>query len=233
MFIGRPARFYSWKDEVTAETTPENDTAPPPSSSPPPLPPPKEVMNEDNALGLFGGTFLKSLNGKGGLVPLSSIDQSVAPDVTQPISMGEAVAFALKNNYAVLASHAASSGTFYDKLGAYSEYLPQVQVNVDRGTEYSAPASINDAYGNRVLQSTHPRWDRNIVITQPLIDLNIISDILIAHDHENIAEEDQRDIREGTAYDTANVFLKPILNPTSPCNWPISTRPISTICRGA
>ena len=194
-----------------APTSPQHDgetTEAKLSGAPPKTEPSSEAKSaeHENTIGVFGGSYLRSLNDKGGVISLVVADQEA--DIKQPIDLAEAVALSLKNNYGVLASGSATSSSFYSKLSAYSEYMPQVQVNLDKGNEYSAPASINDAYGNRVLESFHPRWDRNIVITQPLIDLNIISDILIAHDNANITKEDERDVREGTAYDTATVFLK-------------------------
>ena len=167
-----------------------------------------ELRKSESKIDLLGGTYLKSLNGNGGIISLVSLSPSSRPNVAEPLYLSEAVAFALKNNYEILASQSKVKGTWYTKLGAYSEFVPSVQVSGSTGSEYSAPAAVNDAYGHRILHSTHPLLERNLTIRQPLIDLNIIADILAAHNDEKISQEELRDTREGTAFDTASVFLK-------------------------
>ena len=55
--------------------------------------------------------------------------------------------------------------------------------------------------------SVHHRRDQSITITQPLIDLGIVADILSSGDKEDIAKFDQRDVREGVAFETASAYL--------------------------
>jgi len=164
--------------------------------------------DEDSGASFSGGGYLRDLTGGSGTIALAALDPAYAPDVVSPISLSEAVAIALQNNYSVLASAAALKGAWYDKIGAYGEYTPSLEFDVAKGTERSRPGSVNDIFGNRVLDTTHPRTDRNLTIRQPLIDLGVISDIFRAHETESIVEEDTRDVREGTANDTVNAYLK-------------------------
>jgi adhesin transport system outer membrane protein len=92
-------------------------------------------------------------------------------------------------------------------MGAYSEYMLNIQASADTGSERSNPASINDASGNRVMDNTHHRHDHGVTVTQPLIDLGVISDILSGTNKQNIATTDERDVREGIAYDTMSTYL--------------------------
>lgn len=147
--------------------------------------------------GIVGGDYL-SVNVNGMVAPA---------DVQSPVHLDEAVAFALKNNFEISAAEEKARGAYWDKMGAYSQYLPAVKVSVDFGPERSAPATINDPEGNRVLDSTHFRRDRNITVTQPLIDLSIIADIFAMRDKEAIADLNERDVREAVALDTANTYL--------------------------
>jgi len=149
-------------------------------------------------------SFLRKLAGSESIA--LNISGSVA-ETQSPIHIDEAVALALSNNYEVQASNEKIQSAHWDKLGAYSEYFPAVTMNAGTGNENSQPASINDAQGNRVLNSTHIRRDQNLTIRQPLIDPSIVSDILSFSVKEDIAGKDRADVREGIAFDTISVYL--------------------------
>ena len=152
--------------------------------------------------------FIKKLVGPEGIVSLSASTASAHPDVDSPVHIDEAVAFALRNNFEVLASGEKLRGSYWDKMGAYGQYIPTVEYNHAAGSEKSDPASYNDSSGTRVLSSTHHRRDYSFSVRQPLIDLGIIADILSGEKKEDIAISDNRDVREGVASDTINVFFK-------------------------
>ena len=155
------------------------------------------------------GTYIRNLGRAGSKIPLDLEASSVSrADVMEPVRLEEAVAFALKNNFEVQASGARVDSARWDKYGAYSQYLPSVDISTAHGTERSRPGSYNDADGNRVMDSTHARTDRAISIRQPLVDLSIIADVLKGHSRENLSESDQLDVREDVAYKTVTAFFK-------------------------
>jgi len=169
----------------------------PPAVKPKPIEPAKEI-NADSP------NFLRKLAGSESIA--LNVSGSVA-DIKSPIHIDEAVALALSNNYEVQASDEKTQSAHWDKLGAYSEYLPAITMNADTGNENSQPASVNDAQGNRILNNTHIRRDQNLTIRQPLIDPSIVSDILSFSVKEDIAGKDRTDVREGIAFDTISVYL--------------------------
>ena len=150
--------------------------------------------------------FLESIAGAR-ILNLSAQDRPDTVDIQESMQLAEAVAFALQNNYESQAANEKLHGAKWDRLGAYSEYLPSIEMDADTGRERSRPGSINDANGNRVLDNAHHRNDHNYVVRQPLIDLGIISDILSSRTKEAIAEQDRLDSREGIAFDTISAFL--------------------------
>jgi adhesin transport system outer membrane protein len=124
-----------------------------------------------------------------------------------PMHIGEAVALTLLNNLESRAADEKSRAAHWDKVGAYLQFTPTVTGEEDGGKERSQPASINDANGNRVLNSLHFRRDRSITIQQPIIDLSLVEGIIAARDKESLANIDRRDVREGLAYDTVSAYL--------------------------
>jgi adhesin transport system outer membrane protein len=154
----------------------------------------------------LASSMLKHIAGTDG-IPLNIEEAHMPADVQMPIHLDEAVAFALKTNFEISAADEKSRSAFWDKMTAYGQYMPTVQVARDSGPERSQPASYNDTNGSRVLDSVHHRRDRSISITQPLIDLSIVADILSSGDKQEIAEIDNRDVREGIAFDTASAYL--------------------------
>lgn len=143
----------------------------------------------------------------GDRIPLNVRDGASSADVQMPVHIDEAVAFALKNNFEILASEEKSTGAYWDKMGAYAQYLPTVNISADTGPERSRPASYNDESGNREEDSTHHRRDHSVTVSVPLIDLGIVADILSASDKKDLADINQADVREGIAYDTAVAYL--------------------------
>ncbi|MDE1902088.1 MAG: TolC family protein [Alphaproteobacteria bacterium] len=194
-----------------AAVTPSTQIASSPTPSPYPaaVQPAAVDMPSPSSTGFSdeqAANFIRNLAGANG-VSLNVVDAIAPADIQAPMHLDEAVAFALKNNFEVRAADEKSTGAYWDKMGAYSEYLPTVQLSADTGPERSQPASYNDAFGNRVMDNTHNRRDHSIIITQPLIDLSIIGDILSGTDKQDIADTDERDVREGVASDTASTFL--------------------------
>ncbi len=186
-------------------TAPEANAAPKSANTAAPT---KAVPSATMSATLSDADFLKHLAGSDGYVALNVADTYITPDLDAPINIDEAVAFALKNNFEVLASEEKVRGSYWDKMGAYAQYGPSVEFSIASGAERSKPASFNDNNGTRVLNDMHHRRDRNWSVRQPLIDLGAIADILTSRDKEGTAQEDHRDVRETVAQDTVNVFLK-------------------------
>ncbi len=165
-------------------------------------------VNDSPAPTYTDASFVRSLSGADDVLSLDIIDPGLQPDMYGPTTLSEAVAFALKNNFESQAADARTDGFYWDKIGAYSQYAPSVEINASVGKETSEPATYNDAAGNRVLKDRHTRRDNTFAIRQPLIDLSIISDILTMRSKEDVAAAEELDIREGLALDTVNVYLR-------------------------
>lgn len=128
--------------------------------------------------------------------------------IMHPLQLGEAASLALKNNFEARASKSKLKSVYLEKLTAYSLYLPAVDVNIARGNEKSEPASYNDLFGNRVMYDSHTRYDRVYSVRQPIIDLAIIGDILVAGKTEDVAVQEDREVCEGIVYDTINAYMR-------------------------
>ena len=156
------------------------------------------------------GLLLKKLQG-GPEVVLES-DPNNPPTVVEPLRIEEAVAFALKNNFEVLGAKARTTSAKWDKFGAYSEYAPTASLAVRDGKEESKPGSdsIVGANGAGVTDpdNTHHTWSNSLVVTQPVIDLSIISDIMTKSDSYDAVAADEVSTREKMAYDTIVSFLR-------------------------
>lgn len=154
------------------------------------------------------GLFIRSLSGGDGVVSLNLAGAAMRPDIAEPIMLDEAVAFALKNNFEAKASASAVKSAYWEKIGAYSQFIPSVEAKISAGNEKSSPAAYNDQFGDRVTSDSHTRRDRLFAVRQPLIDLAAIEDILSGGSKEGLASEQQRDMREGIAFDTVTVYLR-------------------------
>lgn len=152
--------------------------------------------------------FKQFLSESEGILALNVSEYSQQPNVMEPIRLDEAVAFALKNNLEIKASNSRTKSAALEKMTAYSRLLPSLDFKLSRGSEDSAPASYNDLFGNRVLDDKHIRKDRAVAVRLPLIDLEVVSDILTSTDKESLAKIQDRDERDAIVYDTVNVYLK-------------------------
>lgn len=152
--------------------------------------------------------FGKFLAESKGLVSLNVGQYSSAASVVEPVRLDEAVAFALKNNLEIKASGSRTKSAALEKLTAYSRLLPSLDIKLSSGSERSFPASYNDTYGNRVLDDQHTRRDRVVAVRQPLIDLEVIADIVGSADGEALAANQERADRDGIIYDTISAYLK-------------------------
>lgn len=159
-------------------------------------------------LGGQGNDFMRSIAGSDGVISLD-VTRAIAPaDIMEPIRIDEAVAFALKNNFEAQASKSKLKSAYWEKMAAYSQYVPALDWKYSAGQETSMPSSYNDIYGNRVMNDKHVRRDAVFSVRQPLIDLSMIAEILNTANKESLAEQEDRDAREGIAYDTVSVYLR-------------------------
>jgi len=130
------------------------------------------------------------------------------PDMLEPLSLEEAVSSALRNNFEVKASDARTDGAKWDRMGAYSQYMPSAEFTYAEGAEKSTPGSYNGPDGSRVSQTTHHRRDRSLFIRQPILDLVVMADIMKSHDTVSVTDAERRDMQESTAFSTVAAFLK-------------------------
>lgn len=170
------------------------------------LPSSKDI-NKNTALSGYSA-FKKFLADSKGIVSLNVSQYAQTANVLEPIRLDEAVAFALKNNLEMKASVSRTKSAALEKMTAYSRFLPALDVKFSKGSEESMPASYNDAFGNRTLDDKHTRRDRSLAVRQPLIDLEMVADIVTSADKENLAKTQELDDRDGIAYDTVNTYLK-------------------------
>lgn len=152
--------------------------------------------------------FKQFLSQTNGVVALNLSEYAQKANVVEPIRLDEAVAFAIKNNLEIKASNSRNKSAALEKMAAYSRLLPSLDAKLSRGNEESMPASYNDLFGNRVLDDKHIRKDRTFAVRQPLIDLEVVADILTSTDKENLVKIQSQDDRDTVAYDTVNVYLK-------------------------
>ena len=184
--------------------------AEPPGSPSEPLTaatPVKETDASDEATELdSASSFLLSIAGNNGTL-LPPEDSVTVADISTPITIQDAVAFALHNNYEAQAAQEKIRSAHWDKMGAYAQYLPTLSYTTYDGVERSRPGAFNDSTGNRVADDSHDRRDRQFNFNQPIVNLSIISDILVNKDREKIANEEQRDTIDGVAFDTISAYL--------------------------
>ena len=152
--------------------------------------------------------FKKFLSDSKGIVSLNVGKYTEPANVFEPIRLDESVALALKNNLEIKASQSRVKSAQLEKITAYSRLAPSLDLRLDKGKENSAPAAYNDSLGNRVLNDDHQRTDRTLALRQPIIDLEVVADILTSDDKENLARIQDRDERDTIAYETLNVYLK-------------------------
>lgn len=130
------------------------------------------------------------------------------PDMIEAIALDEAVSLMLRNNFEVKASEYGSDSIKWDRLGAYSQYLPSVEFTYAEGAERSSPGSYNGPDGSRVSETIHHRRDRSLFIRQPIIDLVVVSDIMKAEKQVGVSDAERRDMKESLVFGTVTAFFK-------------------------
>lgn len=158
-------------------------------------------------LGVERSELMQSLLGGESEVILA-VPQAEAPDYVDSLRLDQAVAMALKNNFEVLAAENKKTGTGWDVIASMGQYAPQVKLTRASGTERSQPASINDSKGARVEDDRHHRRDVVLEISQPIIDLSVIADILQRNINDDVAEAERLGVRERVAMDTVQSYFK-------------------------
>lgn len=159
--------------------------------------------------------FLRTLVGNEGILALDvpaqgnyETDKAPKSEVQDLVTLDEAVAFALQNNYELRSTFEGLKSVHWDKMGAYSQYLPTVGLDLAAGRERSRPGSYNDDNGSRVLDTHHVRRDRNFFVRQPLIDLDVVANIISTTEKEKLANYDSLDTRDTVASDTVNAYMR-------------------------
>lgn len=154
--------------------------------------------------------FLRKLSGGGGVIaiaPSVSVENSQIK-VVDALDINSSVSLSLQNNNELKSYVEAVKSKYWEKMGAYSQYLPTVNLDLAVGDERSRPASYNDLNGDRVTDNTHLRRDRNLLVRQPLIDLSVIADVLSAKDKQNLSELEKDDTKNTVVLGTVSSYLK-------------------------
>jgi adhesin transport system outer membrane protein len=152
--------------------------------------------------------FIRSLTGNDGVLSLDLQPAGQDDRLQESVRLDEAVSIALQNNNELKASIAGAKSKEWDTMGTYSQYLPTVNLDVAVGREQSRPASYNDSNGDRVLDNTHLRRDRSLLVRQPIIDLGVIADIFLAKSKQDIGDIDKLETRDTVALGTVTAYLK-------------------------
>ena len=204
-------------DSATAKS-PEDKAAAPSAASAAKTPddkagePPPDTVSTPPAedRGVKRAALLRQLE-NGDVVALDP-DPDHPPTVTEPLSMAEAVSFALANNYGGKAAKAKTEATRWELLGGIGQYAPRIDYEYRTGKQDISPASYHYNTGANtyatVPQSRHPTWTSTVTIRQPLADLGIISDILSRSYSLDAAAADELGTREKLALDTISSFFR-------------------------
>ncbi len=129
-------------------------------------------------------------------------------DLSEPLRLDEAVALALKNNFEIKAAGAKVDAAGWGVMDAYAAFLPTITYTRSTGRERAAPADYNDKNDDRVLDSKHRRRDKELSLTQPLIDPALIAEALIRHKSQSAAEIEEIGARERIAMATVTAYLQ-------------------------
>lgn len=158
-----------------------------------------------SARGVGRTTVLVDLLGGSNIIRLEDPDRQ--PDIVDVLRLDQSVAFTLKNNFEVLAAGAKTDAGDWEVAGAYAAYLPTITYSRSTGKEKSAPASysLNDV---RVQDSKHHRRDTSLSLSQPLVDLSLISDILLRHKSQKAVDLEAVGTRERVALQTIVAYYK-------------------------
>ena len=160
--------------------------------------------------GVKRATLLRQLE-NGDVVALDP-DPDHPPTVTEPLSMAEAVAFALSNNYGAKAAKAKTEATRWELLGSVGQYMPRIDYEYRTGKQDISPSSYHyvtsaNTYAT-VPRSHNPTWTSTVTLRQPLADLGIIADILSRSYSLDAAAADELGTREKLALDTISSFFR-------------------------
>lgn len=159
--------------------------------------------------------FLRNLAGNEGVLTLDSAVERLSGadglpqgELQDLVMLDEAVAFALEKNFELKAAYEGYESAEWDKISAYSQFVPTVNLDLAAGNERSRPGAYNDENGTRVEDTMHHRKDRTLTIRQPLINLDIISDILIGEKKQYIADYARLETRDTITSDTIVAYLQ-------------------------
>lgn len=126
------------------------------------------------------------------------------------IRVDEAVAFALKNNFEVASARQKKIGARWEEAGAVGQFFPKAELSRGIGKQRSSPAGFN--HNNiRVGDNSHHYRERIWTVTQPIIDLSLISDLLSRHNLASAASADAQGTRERVALDTVKAYYRLIM----------------------
>jgi len=160
--------------------------------------------------GVFRAAVLRRLEG-GDVVALDP-DADNPPTVTDPLTMAEAVAFALDNNFGAKAAKAKTETSRWELVGGVGQYLPRIDYEYRTGKQDSAPSSYHTVTAANtyaiVPQSRHPSWMSTVTLRQPLADVSIIADILSRSYTLDASAADEVATREKLALDTITSFFR-------------------------
>lgn len=173
---------------------------------------PDQSSSEGEEAGIYRGNtfwtydFLKKTIGGTNEIPVFA--EGSDEEQAKRLSLDMAVMLAIENNYELKAAIEEGKSRYWDKLGAYGQYLPAVSLDLSVGHERSRPAAYNNENGDRVSNDRHLRRDRALLVKQPIFDLTVISDIISTTHKEDLAKFDLIETRNTVASETIQAYLK-------------------------
>lgn len=126
------------------------------------------------------------------------------------VRVDEAVAFALKNNFEIASARQKKIGARWEEAGAVGQFFPKAELTRGIGKQRSSPAGFNQN-NVRIQDNSHHYRERVWTVTQPIIDLSLISDLLSRHNLASAASADVQGTREKVALDTIKAYYRLIM----------------------
>jgi outer membrane protein, adhesin transport system len=136
-------------------------------------------------------------------VEVESLDDSVQVPF---LNLDQVIDLALHNSYSYAATVAQADQADYAAKVALGQMGPTLDLRTQKGTEYSAPASIRDENGNIVQSYSHMRWDMTLIARQPIFAPGSFFDYAKQRAMLQAADMRRDDARESLYYTTIKAY---------------------------
>lgn len=144
----------------------------------------------------------------GNTIDLPAVEvESLDDDIQVPfLNLEQVIDLALHNSYSYAATAAQADQADYAAKVALGQLGPTLDLRTQKGTEYSAPASIRDDNGNIVQSYSHMRWDMTLIARQPIFAPGSFFDYAKQRAMRQAADMRRDDARESLYYTTIKAY---------------------------